>query len=130
MLELFKIKNGKILRFLVSGVIASFVNFLIFNSVYLIFRKIFLASICGYCIGLLVSFSFAKFWVFKNRSKQKLFKSFFIFCLIYFLGGLEMSFVILFLSQSIDNHRIVWFFGAFVGSLNNYLGSNYFSFKK
>ena len=41
-----------------------------------------------------------------------------------------MSFVILFFDRLIENYKIAWVFGAFIGSLNNFLGSKYFSFKK
>ena len=119
----------QILRFFISGLIATFINFLVFNSFYLIFKNIIFASLLGYSTGLLSSFVFAKIWVFRNNS-QKNIKSFFIFCLIYFLGGLEMSLVIIFLSRLIDNYKIAWLIGVFIGALNNYLGSKYFLFKK
>jgi putative flippase GtrA len=96
----------------------------------LLFNNILFASISGYCIGILISFIFGKLWVFKNSNGQPLVKSFSLFCLIYFLGGIEMSLVILFINQLIDNYKIAWLFGAVIGSINNYLGSKYLSFKK
>ena len=120
----------QIFRFFISGLIATFINFLVFNSCYLIFKNIILSSIFGYSIGLLSSFIFAKIWVFRDNSQKKIIKSFFIFCLIYSLGGLEMSLIIFLLSRLIDNYKIAWLFGAFIGALNNYLGSKYFLFKK
>jgi putative flippase GtrA len=119
----------QILRFCISGLIATFINFLVFNSFYLIFKNIIFASIFGYSTGLLSSFIFAKIWVFRDNS-QKIIRSFFIFCFIYFLGGLEMSRIIIFLNRLIDNYKIAWLIGAFIGALNNYLGSKYFLFKK
>ena len=113
-----------------SGLVASSFNFISYRALYLLFKNILFASISGYCVGILVSFIFAKFWVFKNSSRQPLLKSFSLFCLIYLLGGLEMSLVIVFLNQLIENYKIAWVFGAFIGSLNNFLGSKYFSFKK
>jgi len=126
----FKRNNKQIFRFLVSGIIASSFNFISYRTLYLIFKNILFASISGYCVGILVSFIFAKSWVFQNSSNQPLLKSFFLFCLIYFLGGIEMSLVILFINQLIDNYKIAWLFGAVIGSINNYLGSKYLSFKK
>ena len=120
----------QIFRFFISGLIATFINFLVFNSFYLIFRNIIFASFLGYSLGLLSSFIFAKIWVFRDNSQKKIIKSFFVFCLIYFLGGLEMSLIIIFLSRLIDNYKIAWLIGAFIGALNNYLGSKYFLFKK
>ena len=121
--------NQQILRFFVSGVIASTLNFISYRALYLIFKDILFASISGYCIGILVSFIFARLWVFKNSPSRPLVKSFSLFCLIYFLGGIEMSLVIFFLNRLIENYKIAWLFGAFIGSLNNYLGSKYLSFK-
>ena len=130
MYKFFKGNNRQIFRFLVSGLIASSFNFISYRALYLIFENILFASISGYCIGIIVSFVFAKFWVFKNSSVQPLLKSFTLFCLIYFLGGIEMTLVILFLNRLIENYKIAWVFGVLVGSLNNFLGSKYFSFKK
>ena len=130
MYKFFKRNNKQIFRFLVSGVIASSFNFISYRALYLIFKNILFASISGYCVGIIVSFVFAKCWVFKNSSSQPLLKSFSLFCLIYFLGGVEMSLVIVFVNRLIENYKIAWFFGAFIGSLNNFLGSKYISFKK
>ena len=130
MYKFLKRNYQQILRFFVSGVIASGFNFISYWALYLIFKNLLFASISGYCIGILISFIFAKSWVFKNISTQPLVKSFYLFCVIYFFGGLEMSLVIVFLNRLIDNYKIAWLFGALIGSLNNYLGSKYFSFKK
>ena len=130
MYKFFKRNNKEIFRFLVSGLIASTFNFISYRAIYLIFKNIFFASISGYCVGIIVSFVFAKFWVFNNSFNQPLLKSFYLFCFIYFLGGIEMSLVIVFLNGLIENYKIAWVFGAFIGSLNNFLGSKYFLFKK
>ena len=130
MYKFFKRNNKEIFRFLVSGFIATSFNFISYKAIYLIFKNILFASISGYCTGILVSFVLAKAWVYNNRSNQPLLKSFSLFCFIYFLGGIEMSLVILFLDRLIGNYNIAWVFGAVVGSLNNFLGSKYFLFKK
>ena len=123
-------KKSRLFRFLVSGVIASSINFLVYRTLYLLFNKILFASVCGYFMGLLVSFLFAKLWVFQDSSKRSIIKSFSLFCLIYFFGGLEMSLVIFFFNQLFNNYKIAWLVGAFIGSMNNYLGSKYISFRK
>ena len=130
MYKFFKRNNKQIFRFLVSGLIASSFNFISYRALYLMFKNILFASISGYCVGILFSFVFAKSWVFKNSSSQPLLKSFSLFCFIYFLGGIEMSLVIVFLNRLIESYKIAWVFGAIIGSLNNFLGSKYFSFKK
>ena len=129
MYQFLKKNNNQIIRFIISGLIASSINFLTYNSLFLISKNIIFASGCGYLIGLLFSFVFAKIWVFRDNSNKRIVKSLFIFCLIYFLGGLEMSLIIFFL-QELLNHKIAWFFGALIASINNYLGSKYFLFKK
>ena len=128
--KFFKRNNKQIFRFLVSGVIASILNFISYRALYLIFKNILLASISGYCVGILVSFILAKSWVFINSSSKPLLKSFSLFCFIYFLGGIEMSLIILFFNRLLENYKIAWVFGACIGSLNNFLGSKYFLFKK
>ena len=130
MYKFLKRNNQQLLRFFVSGVIASSFNFLSYRTLYLIFKNIFFASISGYCTGIIVSFTFAKLWVFKNSLSQPLIKSFSLFCVIYIVGGLEMSLVIFFLNRLIENYKISWLFGVFFGTLNNYLGSKYLLFKK
>ena len=125
-----KKNNLQIIRFIVSGLVASTINFLVYSLVYFGFNTIAIASFCGYFIGIVFSYALAKIWVFKNKSRENLFKSFPAFCVIYFLGGLEMSFVIVFLNKFLNNHNIAWLFGAFIGSLNNYLGAKYFLFRK
>ena len=125
-----KKNNLQIFKFLVSGLIASGINFLVYSSLYLISKKLVIASFGGYFIGILFSYVLAKIWVFQNKSRQNLLKTFPTFCLIYFLGAIEMSFVIVFLNQFLSNYRIAWLFGAFIGALNNYLGVKYFLFRK
>ena len=125
-----KKNNLQIFKFLVSGLIASCINFLVYSSLYLISKKLVIASFGGYFIGILISYVLAKIWVFQNKSRQNLLKSFPTFCLIYFLGAIEMSFVIVFLNQFLNNYKIAWLFGAFIGALNNYLGVKYFLFRK
>ena len=125
-----KKNNLQIFKFFVSGLIASVTNFLVYSSLYLIFNNLVIASFCGYFAGILFSYALAKIWVFQNKSRQNLLKTFPTFCLIYLLGAIEMSFVIVFLNQFLNNYRIVWLFGAFIGALNNYLGVKYFLFGK
>ena len=120
----------QIFRFIISGFIGTFINFLVFNSIYLIFKNIVFSSLLGYSSGLLSSFILSKIWVFRDHSKKRILKSFFIFCLIYLLGGVEMSLTIIFLNQFVNNYNTSWFFGVFIAALNNYLGTKYYLFKK
>ncbi len=126
----FKRNKLQILRFIVSGLIATGINFIVFNSLYLILKNILIASLIGYFSGLITSFTLSKVWVFRRKSNQMLIKSLSIFCFIYFLGGLEMTLITILLNQLVDNYKLAWFIGAFFGALNNYLGSKLFLFKE
>ena len=130
MVKLFQRNKYRIFRFIVSGLISTGINFFVFNLFYLIFKNLIFASLFGYSTGLLSSFTFARIWVFRDKSKKRIFKSFFIFCLIYFLGGLEMSLIIVFINGLVDNYNLAWLFGAFIGAINNYLGLKYLIFNK
>ena len=48
---------------------------------------------------------------------------------IYFLGGLEMTLIIHFVDNLIQNYKIAWICGAFVAAMNNYLFSKYLLFE-
>ena len=130
MYKFFKKNNIQIIRFFISGTIASIFNYLIYISLYFIFKNIIVASLSGYSVGILVSFIFSKIWVFQNESKHPIVKSFVLFCLIYLLGGMEMSTVITILNKLINNHNLASVFGALIASLNNYFGSKYLLFRK
>ena len=126
----FKRNKLQILRFVLSGLIATGINFIVFNSLYLILKNILIASLIGYFSGLVTSFTLSKVWVFRRKSNQMLIKSFSIFCFIYFLGGLEMTLITILLNQLVENYKLAWFIGASIGALNNYLGSKLFLFKE
>ena len=126
----FKRNKLQILRFILSGLIATGINFIVFNSLYLILKNILIASLIGYFSGLVTSFTLSKVWVFRRKSNKMLIKSFSIFCFIYFLGGLEMTLITILLNQLINNYKLAWFLGASIGALNNYLGSKLFLFKE
>ena len=130
MYKFLKNNNLQVFKFIVSGSIASTINYIVYVLFLFVFKNILIASACGYLSGILGSFVLNKIWVFRNRSQLPVLKSFLLFFLVYFLGGIEMYFVIIALNQVINNYKISWIFGAFVASLNNYLGSKYFSFKK
>ena len=130
MYKFFDKNKFQIIRFFFAGCLASGLNFLVFNTVFFISKKIFFASYLGYLTGIVFSFIFSKYWVFDKKSKPLSTKSFLIFCLIYLAGGLEMSLVINLTIQVINDHKIAWFLGALVGALNNYFGSKYLVFDK
>ena len=130
MYKFIKQNNVQIIKFVISGFFATFINFLVYNLIFLFFRNLIFASVSGYFAGLIISFIFAKFWVFQNNSERRFFKSFLIFCVIYFFGALGMSLIVIFTNNVFDNHKIAWFFGTFFAALNNYLGSKFLLFER
>ena len=130
MYKFFKINNLQILKFIFTGLIASIINYIIYVSLLFVFENILIATAFGYLSGLLCSFVLAKIWVFRNRSTLPVLKSFSLFCFVYFLGGIAMYVVLITSNQVINNYKIAWILGALVASINNFLGSKYFSFRK
>ena len=130
MYRFIKKNNLQIVKFVISGLIATLINFLIYNLVFFFFRNLIFASVSGYFFGLIISFLFAKFWVFQNRTERKFVKSFFIFCSIYLFGALGMSLIVIFFNELFNNHKIAWFFGTLFAAFNNYLGSKYILFER
>ena len=62
----------QIVRFIISGLIATAVNFMVFNYIFLISDNLFLASSFGYSFGLLMSF------IFSCQSRERCLNSFFV----------------------------------------------------
>ena len=125
-----KKNNLQIIRFVISGLIATLINFLTYNFVFLFSANLIFASVSGYFFGLIISFVFAKFWVFRNHKERKVVQIFFIFCSIYLFGALGMSLIVIFFNEIFNNHKIAWFFGTLFAALNNYLGSKFILFER
>ena len=111
------------------GVFSSVLNFLVYKSIYIFTANINLASVVGYCIGLLNSFLFSSKWVFSNNRCIRLDRAFILFVSIYALGGLEMAIIINLIYKLSENHIIAWLCGAFLAAINNFLFSKYLIFK-
>ena len=129
MYKFLRTNNLQIIKFAITGILASCLNFIIYNLFYYFYKNIVIASFIGYASGIFVSFILAKIWVFRTKSNKPLVKSFSIFCLIYFLGAIEMSLIIYWINSLTSNYKVAWFFGVFVSSLNNFLGSKYLTFR-
>ena len=130
MYKFIKQNNVQIIKFVIAGFFATLINFFFYNLIFLLFRNLIFASVSGYFAGLIISFIFAKFWVFQNNPERKVLKSFLIFCFIYFFGALGMSIIVIIFNDIFDNHKIAWFFGTFFAALNNYLGSKFLLFER
>ena len=128
MIRFLKKNKIQIFKFGLVGIGSTFLNFCIYSIVYYLTLKINLASFIGYGCGLLNSFYFSDNWVFTRSINKKTKYTLFLFFVIYFIGGLEMTLVINVVDQLIRNHKIAWICGAFIAAINNYFCSKYLLF--
>ena len=117
-------------RFVIIGVVSNIINFTFYTLIFLIFSNIVVSSVVGYSLGVLSSYYFGKVWVFESEQVFKL-SEMFKFMLIYIIGGLGMTLIIIWLNQDLNiDYQISWIGGAIFAIINNYLGSKYIVFKK
>ena len=117
-------------RFVIIGVVSNIINFTFYTLIFLIFSNIVVSSVAGYSVGVLTSYYFGKVWVFESEQVFKL-SEMFKFMVIYFIGGLGMTLIIIWLNQDLNiNYQVSWIGGAIFAIINNYLGSKYIVFKK
>jgi len=129
LIQYVKKNKNQIFKFVIVGLLSSFLNFISYIFIYSITRDINLSSLTGYSLGLLNSFYFSSNWVFPGAQKFKLNKAFLLFLLIYCVGGIQMTLTINFVDKIIENYKFAWLCGAFIASVNNYLGSKYVLFR-
>jgi len=117
-------------RFVIIGIISNILNFTFYTLTYLIFSNIVVSSVVGYSFGVLSSYYFGKVWVFESEQVFNL-SEMFKFTVIYIIGGLGMTLIIIWLNQDVNiNYQVSWIGGAIFAIINNYLGSKYIVFKK
>ena len=116
------------MKFAFIGLLATFLNFCVYSIIYRLTLTIKLASVIGYFSGLLTTFYFSNSWTFTKSRYQNLSYSIFLFIVIYFMGGLEMTVIINIVDKLINNHRIAWICGVFVAAINNYVCSKFLLF--
>ena len=117
-------------RFVIIGVVSNILSFTFYTLIFLIFSNIVVSSVAGYSIGVLSSYYFGKVWVFESEQVFKL-SEMFKFMVIYFIGGLGMTLIIIWLNQDLNiNYQVSWIGGAIFAIINNYLGSKYIVFTK
>ena len=129
MLLFIKKNKYQIIKFLITGLLSSFLNFVFYSIIYRLDRNINIAAFAGYFVGLLNSFLFSKIWIFSGSNMKFTNKSFIFFCAIYILGGIEMTIVINLGIYFFGNYKLAWLMGASVAAINNYLGSKFLLFK-
>jgi putative flippase GtrA len=117
-------------RFFVTGVGANVVNYATYVLGFRLGATVFMASIVGYALGLVVSYQLGKSWIFKTAHKTNA-KTMLLFLAVYSLGGLGMSWIIEFLCiDLLLDYRLSWFLGAAFASLNNFLGAKLLVFQR
>ena len=117
-------------RFAIIGIVSNILNFTFYTLIFLIFSNIVVSSVVGYSLGVLSSYYFGKVWVFESEQVFKL-SEMFKFMVIYIIGGLGMTLIIIWLNQDLNiNYQVSWIGGAVFAIINNYLGSKYIVFKK
>ena len=128
MIRFLKKNKIQILKFAIVGLGSTLLNYLIYFIIYNLTLKISLASFIGYTSGLINSFYFSDNWIFNRSRHKKNNYAFFIFFMIYFIGGLEMTLIIHIVDKLVQYHKIAWICGVFVAAMNNYLCSKYILF--
>lgn len=118
------------IRYAISGVVSNIANFLAYSFLYIIGFPIFSSSMIGYLIGLLISYTFGRLWVFGERFESTK-RRFVLFLIVYLIGGFGMSIIISVSNNNFSlDYRICWILGALFAILNNFFGQKYIVFKQ
>ena len=116
-------------RFSLTGILSTFVNFIIYILVYSIFDSLIAASILGYSVGLINTYFMGRNWVY-NVARKIYINEILIFLSIYIAGGMGMTAIIYFCDLYLSfDYRVSWCLGAIYAVLNNFIGSKFFVFK-
>ena len=81
------------------------------------------------CIWTFLSYTGARIWIFGQVFESSL-KLLAAFCMVYVVGGIGMTLVIIFLTQGGGlDYRFSWLIGALFAVVNNFFGQKAFVFK-
>ena len=120
------------LRFGIVGVVSSSFNFCSYVIAYSLGLSLFVSSILGYTVGMLVSYNYGRTWVFGKTYNVSL-TNIILFTITYAVGGVGMAVIIntLNVNMGID-YKVCWFFGLIFSIINNFFGMKYvvFGFSK
>jgi len=121
---------SEVRRFLLVGIGSNLINFVIYYFCNLLIFPLFLSALLGYSGGIFFSYTLARLWVFCEQfssSKKRLVS----FVVVYVIGGLGMSFLILLSTNLFKlDYRISWVIGAFFATVNNFYGQKFFVFQQ
>lgn len=120
----------ELVRFFITGVVANVVNYATYVLGVRLGATVFIASIVGYALGLVVSYQLGRGWVFKTVQKNNA-MILLLFLVVYSVGGLGMSWIIEFLSIDLHvDYKISWLLGATFAIVNNFLGAKLLVFQR
>ena len=121
------IRNNKIIRYVFSGVVASFSNWVILYILVQKFNFWYLTSaIISFCCGIIVSYLLQKFFTFKNYSTNGMPRQFSIF-VIYNLIMLGLNTLLMYLLVDIFGF---WYLFSQIAITIGTAFVNYFVFNK
>src|SRR3989344_3676584 len=124
--------HAKIIRFIISGGLATIVNL----GVLFVFTHFFhfwylISAIIAFLFAFFVSFSLQKFWTFRDHSKDNMHKQAGLFFIIVILGLLINTSIIYTLVESVHLHYLLaQFFSGIVIAFFNYMMYQKFIFHK
>jgi len=114
---------------MIIGFLSNTLNFFCYVLTFLAFHNITISSTFGYLLGVSTSFYFAKIWVFDSSSNFQI-SEIIMFLVVYFVGGVGMTLIIIYLNKDLDiGYKLSWIGGAIFAIINNYFGSKYIVFK-
>ncbi len=118
-------------KFSVVGIINTLVHYFTFLLLYTVFRLHYLvASAIGYCIGMITSFIFNKFWTFRSTSKvvaDELFKFVFVNLGALLLNLCVLNILVNCFSSKPEYGQIV---AVIFSTVANFLGNKFWTFRK
>ena len=114
-----------LIRFIIIGLISTFINFISYFLIYILIENIILASSMGYIFGLCCSFYFGRTWVFGKIFTQS-YTILIKFFTVYFIGLILMTSITeIFTNYLYVDYRISWLIAVFISFINNFAGSKW-----
>ena len=92
--------SSEIIKYLVVGLGSNALNFLLYTIIFSLTGTLWIASISGYVFGLFLSYTGARIWIFGQVFESSL-KLLAAFCMVYVVGGIGMTLVIIFLTRKV-----------------------------
>ena len=125
----YSLTQNSFIRFMIIGFLSNALSFFCYVLTFLAFQNITVSSTFGYLLGVSTSFYFGKIWVF-DSSRNFQISEIIKFLVVYFVGGLGMILIIIYLNKDLEiGYKLSWIGGAVFAIINNYFGSKYIVFK-